>query len=108
MPSGLCIEAWERWLEGYEDKTLVKILEYGWPINFDRRCGLGEASDNHSSALAHPQHVEFYIQTELGHQALAGPFRAPPFSQTHISPLMTRVKKDSDNRRVIMDLSWPQ
>ena len=36
-----------------------------------------------------------------------GPYRDPPIQGLHTSPLMTKPKKDSDNRRVIMDLSWP-
>ena len=44
----------------------------------------------------------------MSHGALLGPFNGPPTAPTHISPLMTRVKKDSPHRRVIMDLSWPE
>ena len=49
-----------------------------------------------------------YIATELGHGALLGPFNGPPTNNCHFSPLMTRVKKDSRFRRVIIDLSWPR
>ena len=51
--------------------------------------------------------MEYYIDTELGHRALAGPFAAPPVPWYHASPLMTRPKKDSLRRRVILNLSWP-
>ena len=107
MPSGLCVEAWQKWLEDYHDPNLIKFIEYGWPVNFDRKYVLGTTEDNHPSALNHQEHVDYYIETELGHRALVGPFGGPPFEWTHISPLMTRTKKDSEKRRVIMDLSWP-
>ena len=39
---------------------------------------------------------------------MLSPFDAPPFSPwTQTNPLLTREKKDSKQRRVIMDLSWP-
>ena len=86
---------------------LVKFIEFGWPVNFDKAYPLGRVDDNHPSALNYTEHLEYYIDTELGHRALAGPFGGPPFTWTHISPLMTRPKKESEKRRVIMDLSWP-
>ena len=36
-----------------------------------------------------------------------GPFKTPPISSLHCSPMLTRPKAGSTNRRVIMDLSWP-
>ncbi|MCP4256961.1 MAG: hypothetical protein GY774_05470, partial [Planctomycetes bacterium] len=66
------------------------------------------ATTNHSSATNHPSHVDKYIHTELKHRAMLGPFRAKPFSWTMISPLMTREKSGSNDRRVIMDLSHPK
>ena len=63
--------------------------------------------ENHLSATQHGKHVQFYIDTELLYGALWGPFERPPVGIMHVSPLMTREKRDSMNRRVIMDLSWP-
>ena len=39
---------------------------------------------------------------------MLGPLRDPPIDSLHISPFMTRDKSSSDNRRVIIDLSWPK
>ena len=44
----------------------------------------------------------------MKHGALAGPFSQTPVSWFHNSPLMTQIKKDSEWRRVIVDLSWPE
>ena len=87
---------------------LLHMLEFGWPINFDRTSPLCSTLKNHGTATRFAEDIEHYIATELAHGALLGPFRGPPTAPTHISPLMTRVKKDSPHRRVIMDLSWPE
>ena len=108
VPSGLCIEAWERYLCNYTDHNLVSFLAYGWPINHERTVPLISTPVNHPSATQHPQHIDFYVDTERGFEALLGPFTCAPVDNFHTSPLMTRPKKDSANRRVIVDLSWPE
>ena len=107
VPSGLNMEAWREWLKGYHDRTLAEFLEFGWPVNFDRRSPLGAMQSNHPSAMACEEHIDFYVDTERRFGALLGPFSSPPFRWLHLSPLMTRSKRDTDKRRVIMDLSWP-
>ena len=108
LPSGMNISQWRRLLKGYSDYNIIDYIEYGWPIGIDRAAPLRSECKNHASALAHPGDVEHYIATELGHQALLGPFAGPPAIGCHYSPLMTRPKKDSKFRRVIIDLSWPR
>ena len=95
-------------LRGYRDDRIVQYLEFGWPIGIDRQVTLLSHPVNHASAMAHPADIEHYISTELGHGALLGPFAGPPATGCHYSPLMTRNKKDSKFRRVIIDLSWPK
>ena len=64
---------------------------------------------NHSSATNFPQHVDKFIRTELEHQAIMGSFEHSPFSPWYrTNPLMTRPKRDSQDRRVILDLSYPE
>ena len=108
LPSGLNIRQWRSMLRGYWDYNIVEYLEFGWPIGIDRDALLVSEGRNHPSASAHPRDVEHYIATELGHSALLGPFAGPPANTCHYSPLMTRPKKDSKFRRVIIDLSWPR
>ena len=36
-----------------------------------------------------------------------GPFKKSPVDGLHCSPMLTRPKAGSTNRRVIVDLSWP-
>ena len=107
IPSGLCITAWRGYLRDYHDQGLVDYLAYGWPVNFNRATPLCSTLVNHPTATNFAGDVEAYIRTELGLGALAGPFDEPPVPFLHVSPLMTRPKKDSELRRVIADLSWP-
>ena len=107
VPSALNIAAWRMYLEDYNDGHLVDYLEYGWPINFRPGSVLRSTMVNHASALRQPEDLEHYIHTEMQHGALIGPFTEPPMRPIHISPLMTRDKRNSKYKRVIMDLSWP-
>ena len=107
VPSGLNIGAWREYFKDYKDPYLVEYLEFGWPINFNRVHTLRAAQGNHFSAEAYPEHVTYYIDTELTHEALLGPFEGPPVIDIHTRPLMTKVKKNSPHRRVIVDLSFP-
>ena len=107
VPSDLIISAWRQCLVGYADAGIVDFLEYGWPINHDRVTPLQDAVENHPSALGFSADIDHYIEVEMEKKALAGPFLSPPVRGFHVSPLMTRPKRDSRFRRVIMDLSWP-
>ena len=62
---------------------------------------------NHASALEYTSLVIQYIQEELKHGAIMGPFNSTPMP-LHISAFMTRPNADSDVRRTIIDLSWPK
>ena len=108
VPSALNIQAWRERLGGYRDTGLVDFLQFGWPINFDRMSPLCPTYHNHPSADNFDRDVAHYVHTERGHGALLGPFPGPPVANFHVSPLMTRHKKDAEYRRVIIDLSWPK
>ena len=62
---------------------------------------------NHKSAEIHVDQVRNYLKEELSHGAVIGPFDILP-PAFHTSPPMTRDKQDSNNKRTIMDLSWPK
>lgn len=107
LPSNLNIQAWRDNLEDYYDKQIVDYLAFGWPIAFDRSHPLSPTFENHATGQRFISHLDEYISKELKYKALFGPFHHFPFGYGQVSPLMTRPKKDSDKRRVIMDLSWP-
>ena len=61
--------------------------------------------DNHKLDKDYEEHVKHYLQEELNHGAILGPFKSKPIN-LHVSPFMTRDKPDSQWRRTIVDLSW--
>ena len=85
------------------------MLEFGFPVGYMGNQPPDTKATNHSSATNFPQHVDKFIRTELEHQAIMGPFEHSPFSPWYrTNPLMTRPKRDSQDRRVILDLSYPE
>ena len=108
VPTQLNIHAWETMLQGYWDEQLLECLKFGFPLGFNRTCTLKHDKENHRSAVLFPEHVTKYIEEEQKFGAIIGPFENSPIKNLHYSPFMTRDKPNSENRRVILDLSWPR
>ena len=109
VPSGLNLEKWEANLTDYHDTQLCSYLRYGWPVGYTAVAPPMGADSNHSSADEHPDQLKKFVDEELKLGGLLGPFSGPPFTPwVNLAPLLTQPKKDSTNRRVIMDLSWPE
>ena len=52
--------------------------------------------------------IDKYIEEELRRGCIIGPFEKNPFSkEARFSPIDTRPKKDSDDLRIILNLSYP-
>ena len=49
-----------------------------------------------------------FLNTEISHKAIVGPYTATPLSQLQCSPMLTRPKATTNKRRIIVDLSWPR
>ena len=107
VPSKLNYEVWSRYLQQYWDWQLPLLIKYGFPLDFNRDSVMTSHKINHKSATDYAKHVSVYLEEELRHQAILGPFKNPPIPQLHTSPFMTRDKPNSEHRRVIIDLSWP-
>ena len=107
MTSQLNVEVWQSLLKDYWDHQLLQLLQFGFPLDFNRACPLHHDMGNHSSANEFPADVEAYIDEECRYGAILGPFHVNPIVNVHNSPFMTRNKPNSDSRRVIIDLSWP-
>ena len=109
LSSGLNISQWRQQLTGYPDEYLVDFLEYGWPLDYTASLPPKPTYINHERNPQHQHHIEEFLETELKHSALLGPFHATPFTPwTQISPIMTRAKKSSKSRRIVIDLSFPE
>ena len=112
LEHGLHISTWRQYANklqsaGYSQaNNTVDMLEFGFPMNYEGECIPMATYTHHSTALNYPEHMDNYIQTELAHGALKGPYAVCPF-EWMVSPLLTCEKCRSAQRRVIMDLSYP-
>ena len=100
----------EEMLTDYHDREIVEFLRFGWPAN---RLPTSPAptlnNSNHASALSHPEFISKYLEMEIKFNAVMGPFERIPFpgNRVGVSPLSTRPKRDTRDRRTILDLSFP-
>lgn len=108
IKSDLVIPKWEEYLVSYHGKDLVLFLKYGWPAGYHADYPLASVQDNHPSAIHHLNHVRSFVQKEIQHNTILGPFNELPFAPwCRVSPLMTHPKNECQERRIIMDLSFP-
>ena len=90
---------------------VIKYLKYGWPANrLPAAPPPTIGNKNHASATKFPEFVSQYLSSEIKKGAVMGPFEEVPFDhgRVGVSPLSTRPKRDTDDRRVILDLSYPE
>ena len=99
------INLWRKLLVSYSDHLVLDYLEYGFPLDSNLQNYVSTI-DNHPSAKSFPKDVSRYFDQETKMSAMLGPFSDPPFRKLHCSPLLTRPK-DTLQRRVIVNLSWP-
>ena len=109
MLSNWNIEYLSNKLVHYSDTEIVELLLYGFPIECKVTNGTRQIPDNHAGAKHFPNEIDAYIQKELKKGTLIGPFDENPFGEEAcLSPMNTRPKRDSSERRVILDLSFPE
>ena len=105
----LHIEAWRCYLQGFSDAELVEFLKFGWPICVKPSTIMDASHCNHQGAKGFPSEIEEYVQKDIKAGHILGPFKEDPFGgKLHTYPLNTVTKKDSVERRVILDLSFPR
>ena len=103
----LNIEVWRKNLSNYYDKMVCDLLEFGFPIDFDRSKVVScNERRNHKGARSYPLFINKYLERECNAGRIAGPFAKNPLSLV-VSPMNTVPKDSVDERRVIVDLSWP-
>ena len=105
--TGLNIPRWKYHLIGYEDSAITQFLEFGFPLGLteDAPPSLVSTLRNHGSSYQYYTYLDEFLSTGLERRELAGPCRVPPFSEVHVSPLMTAVKKPA-GRRAVFDASF--
>jgi hypothetical protein len=100
---------WRERLRDYEDKVLCDLLEFGFPLDFDKNKEVSyNERRNHKGAREFPDFINRYLKKECENYRIVGPFVQNPLStQIVVSPLNSVPKSSPDERRVIVDLSWP-
>ena len=95
-------------LSDYHDKDIMKYITYGWPLNAKDTAINEEVPENQTGAKNNSEEIDKYIEKELAYGSIIGPFKKNPFGKSaRFSPIDTRPKKDSEELRVIMNLSFP-
>ena len=107
MYSKINIKFFKDMLFNYHDTELVSFLEFGFPLSCEGNCtGLSEGK-NHAGARNYPDEMEKYLYKECTYGSIIGSFFKNPFqTDIVISPLNSVPKRDSDERRIILDLSF--
>ena len=103
----LNIPRWRHHLIGYDEPELCQFLEYGFPIGLstDPPPTLVSTLRNHGSSTQYYPYMDEFLSTGLERCELAGLCKAPPFTEVHVSPLMTAIKKP-DSRRAVYDATF--
>ena len=74
----LKVKSWKKYLDSYWDRQLVDLIQFGFPLDFDRNVVLNSTEVNHNSALKYPEQISKYITEELKYGAILGPFPKLP------------------------------
>lgn len=108
------VDFMKRMLQDYNDIIVCDLLKYGFPIGFVGGDVKFESLEiwkyrNHKGAEDFPDDINKYLGKENKNSAIIGPFKSNPFeSDIKVSPLNTVPKKDTSERRIILDLSMPK
>ena len=96
-------------LVDYHDNIICEFLEFDAPVGYEGEfVGSELITKNHKGATDFSKEIEKYLRKEASYDAIIGPFFKNPFCcDFKIFPLNTVIKKDSVERRVILNLSYP-
>lgn len=110
VPSQLKTHVWESLGTGHDDdQYVIDGVRYGFPLHYGGPPLARYNRDSHASADQYKTHVMEYVRVETQNGAMLGPFTSSPFDTwLNISPIMTRPKSESNKRRIIVDLSFPE
>ena len=108
----LQVQNWQYFLHAYPNQQLMEYFTTGLLTGFRIGCSSGtqlrSAKRSKSSALAHRSVVNNYLQVELDHNRVAGPFPRSQCLGVHISHFGFIPKSHQPNKwYLIVDLSHP-
>lgn len=95
-------------LQNYADRQVCDFIKYGWPVDRDPEMQLPRFTGrNHRGATEFPGDIDEFVSQELQAGRLMGPYDYPGFNaEWGISPINSVPKRSSNQRRIILDLSW--
>ena len=70
VQTSLNVNTWRCHLVDYFDQQLPDLIKFGFPLDFDRSRDLQSTFVNHASARLYPDHVDKYIEEEVGISSL--------------------------------------
>ena len=102
-------ELLDEWLRTYHDRKVIDYMKFGWPLNAFNTEKNTSTPPNQKGARSNIEQVKQYLINERSNRNVIGPFKVNPFKdEARFSPLDTRPKKDSDELRIILNLSHPR
>ena len=84
------------------------MLKYGFPLGVTGDVGSDVIPKNHKGARDFPDEMEKILHKEIMSGTAIGPFDTNPLRGAKFSPLNSVPKKEGKQRRLILDLSFPQ
>ena len=106
LPSRFQFEYLEKKLVHYKDRQVIQFLKYGFPVDHNRHTGVTKQVSNHKGATEFETQVKCVLDKEVFMGGTLGPFATPPFETVCFSPLNSVPKKNVEQRRLILDLSF--
>ena len=103
--SSFNFDEWDQLVHTYADTETIAFFKDGFPTSYQGTICTPSGTSTH---LQHVTWIDKYVDKMVSYGAMLGPFSQcsfRPWCQT--DPFLTRPQKDSPDRRVIMDLSWP-
>ena len=108
LPTSFNFPFLEKQLKDYHDKDVIQFLKFGFPVDctpVDPDPGMPA---NHKGAIEFKREVESALHQEVLKGGCLGPFMSSPFTSPRFSPLNSVAKRESNDRRLILDLSFPR
>ena len=94
-------------LQNYRNRQIVEFLEFGFPLEFNGKTRTNKIPNNHAGARDFMPQIKKQLKKEVDLLACIGPFEQSPFgTDITTSPLNSVPKKDSTDRRLILNLSF--
>ena len=107
MPSQFNFAFIESALADYNDQQVIEFLKYGFPVDCLLPTHNPRIPGNHRGVRDFSDHMLQLLDKEVRLGGVHGPFDSSPFFNPHFSPLNSVPKKDSMERHMILDLSFP-